>query len=268
MAWPWLLVLGLLLIAYYAFYIVSYQDQRRPERARWILSLGLVLIFVIGFLFANNLTLSQSPSRWPAKYFGNPAGWNLNLSEPTLIPRYLHFFAAAVAVGGLFLVLMASAQWKRDSHYARYLFRFGGNAFRYATMAQFAIGLWFLVSLPRDMRMLFLGDSLPATILLVLAASGALAAIVSVGAALRNDSVRRAAWFGSGLTAFVILCMSVMRDILRDAYLKPYFRPEGLAAKTQWSVFPLFLAIFLAGAVLWLVMMYRYGFLRGVAARK
>ena len=62
----------------------------------------------------------------------------------------------------------------------------------------------------------------------------------------------------------VILSMSVMRDILRDAYLKPYFHPGQFAVKTQWSVFPLFLVLFLAGVVLWLVMLARYGLFRSL----
>ena len=39
-----------------------------------------------------------------------------------------------------------------------------------------------------------------------------------------------------------------MRDILRDAYLKPYYHPERFVVHTQWSVFPLFLALFIGGA--------------------
>jgi hypothetical protein len=50
-----------------------------------------------------------------------------------------------------------------------------------------------------------------------------------------------------------------MRDILRDAYLKPYFHPEQFAVKTQWSVLPLFLLLFVAGVFLWLLMLKRYG---------
>ncbi len=57
--------------------------------------------------------------------------------------------------------------------------------------------------------------------------------------------------------------MSVMRDILRDAYLKPYFHPGQFAVKTQWSVFPLFLVLFVAGVVLWFVMLKRYGLFGG-----
>ena len=263
MAWPWLLLLAMLTFAYYGFYLAASQDEQNFGRAGWIFSVSLLLIFSIGFLFTNNVTLSQTPARWAAKYFHDPQGWNLNLSEPTLIPRYLHFFTAAVAVGGLFLVLIALKRWKAEAEYARYVFQFGGNAFRYATMTQFLVGTWFLVSLPRDKRMLFLGDNTLATTLLILGVAGALGAIMVVGNALQKDNVRLAAYGGSGLTAFVILCMSVMRDILRDAYLQPYFHPEQFAVKTQWSVFPLFLALFVAGVIFWLVMMKRYGFFGG-----
>jgi cell division septal protein FtsQ len=50
-----------------------------------------------------------------------------------------------------------------------------------------------------------------------------------------------------------------MRDLLRDAYLEPYFHPHQFAAKTQWAVLPVFLFLFLAGVGLWLVMLQRYG---------
>jgi hypothetical protein len=61
----------------------------------------------------------------------------------------------------------------------------------------------------------------------------------------------------------VVLAMAVMRDILRDDYLKPYFRPESFAVQTQWTVLPLFLAIFAGGVALWAVMLWRYPFTAG-----
>jgi hypothetical protein len=53
--------------------------------------------------------------------------------------------------------------------------------------------------------------------------------------------------------------MSIMRDILRDAYLEPYFHPHQFPVQTQWAVFPLFLVLFLGGVALWFVMLKRYG---------
>jgi hypothetical protein len=284
LAWPWFLVLVFLTLAYYGFYYASFTGdtgipagaipgadhaqgtggsvlatEKRQGRAVVVLLLSVLLIFAIGFIYSNNLTLTQTPSRWGAKYFADPAGWNLNLSEPTLIPRFLHFFTAAVAVGGLLLILIAWNNWQRDAEYARSVFRFGGKAFMYATMAQLVLGFCFLVSLPRDMRMLFLGDNTVATLLLVVGIAGAIGAIYLMAEALRRESVRTAACYVTGLTALVILCMSVMRALLRDAYLKLDFQPQQFAVKTQWSVFPLFLALFVAGVILWLVMLKRYG---------
>jgi hypothetical protein len=265
-AWPWFLVLVFLVAAYYGLYFISFQKGRDPGKAGTVMLVSVLLIFIIGFIYSNNFTLSQTPSRWAAKYFANRSGWNLNLSEPTLFPRFVHFMIAAVAVGGLLLVLVALANWKRDLEYARHVFQFGGKAFMFATMAQFVVGLWFLFSIQRDIRMLYLGDDTLATILLAAGAGGAIAAIFLMSEALRKENIRLAVFSVTGITAAVILCMSVMRDILRDAYLKPYFHPENFLVATQWSVFPLFLVLFIAGVILWFVMLNRYGLFGGTKA--
>ncbi len=266
MAWPWFLVLVLLTIAYYGFYYVSFDGRKHPGSAGRVMLFSVVLVFLIGFVYSNNITLSLVPSRWGAKYFANPSGWHLNLSEPTLIPRFLHFFTAAVAVGGLLLVFVALANWQRDREYARQVLQFGGKAFVYATMAQFLVGVWFLVSLPREMLMLFTGENPVATTLLLVAVFGASAAIFMMSDALRKENIRVAAYYVPSLMAVIILIMCIIRDILRDAYLKPYYHPERLVVHTQWSVFPLFLVLFLGAVVLWLVMLKRYGLFRSAKA--
>jgi hypothetical protein len=216
-AWPWFLVLVLLTIAYYGFYYASFQSVQNHGRAGGVALFGVILIFFIGFVYSNNLTLSETPSRWGGKYFSNPAGWNLNLSEPTLVPRYLHFMVAAVAMGGLLLVFMALANWKRDAEYARQLMQFGGKAFMYATTAQILVGILFLVSLPRDMRMLYMGDNPLATTLLLVGVAGGIGAIFLMSEALRKENIRVAAYHVPSMMGVVILSMSVMRDILRHS---------------------------------------------------
>jgi hypothetical protein len=259
MAWPWFLVLVLLIAAYYGFYFVAYNGKRRPGPSGVVLLVSLALVLIIAFIYSNNVTLMQSPTHWAAKYFASPSGWSNNLSDPTLIPRYLHFVTAAIAVGGILLVLLALARWKHDREYAGYIFQFGGKAFMYATMTQFLVGIWFLVSLPRDMRMLYMGDNLLATILFATGVLSAVAAIFLMSEALRKQNIRLAAYGVSSILAVVILCMTIMRDILRDAYLEPYFHPHQFAVKTQWAVLPVFLVLFLSAVALWFVMLKRYG---------
>ena len=259
MAWPWLLVLALLATAYYGFYFVSYKNDQHPRWAGRVLLLSVVFVLIIGFLYSNNLTLSQIPARWGAKYFASPSGWNLNLSEPTLIPRYLHFMTAAVAFGGLLLVLIAWARWKQDPEYARDVFHFGGRTFMYATMAEFIVGVWFLIALPRPIIRLFMGGNILATALLIIGISGAILAIVVTSKSLRSQNIRLAGYGVLGIMSVVILSMVGIRELVRIAYLKPYFHPEQFAVKTQWAVLPLFLVLFIGGVTLWFVMLKRYG---------
>jgi len=259
MAWPWFLVLVFLILAYYGFYYVSFQSAKPRGRAWGTMLFSVILTLLIGFMYTNNLTLAESPLRWTEKYFANDSGWHLNLSEPTLIPRYLHFMIAAVAMGGLLLVFMALANWKRDVVYARQLFHFGGKAFSYGTMAQILVGLWFLASLPHEMQMLFMGGNLLATILLLAGTIGGVASIFLMSDALRKENIRAGAFYVPAITAVVILCMTWMRDILWDAYLKPYFHPEQFVVQTQWAVLPLFLVLFVSGVGFWLYMLKKYG---------
>ena len=257
-AWPWFLLLVILCIAYYGFYYVVYNGQRRPGPASVVSFISLVLVLIVGFIQSTNVTLMQTPTHWAAKYFASPTGWSNNLSDPTLIPRYLHFVTSAIAVGGILLVLLALARWKSDREYAIYLFQYGGKAFMYATMAQFIIGTWFLISIPRNFRMIFMGDSPLASVLFLVGILATVAAIFLMSNAIRKQNIRVAAYGVSGLLAIVMITMIVMRDILRDAYLEPYFHPHQFAVKTQWAVLPVFLLLFIAGVGLWLLMLQRY----------
>jgi hypothetical protein len=259
MAWPWFLVLVFLIATYYGFYFVSYRGERRPRAAGRVMLFSTTLVLIIGFIYTNNLTLSQVPAHWAQKYFSSTAGWDLNLSEPTLLPRYLHFMTAAVAVSGLYLVLIAWTKWKQDQEYARAIFQLGGKAFLYATMAQFVIGFWFLFSLPKALRMVFMGADPLTTGLLCFGIVGALVSIFLMSAALKKGNIRLAALGVTGITALVVLAMSVMRELLRMAYLKPYYNPRQFAVQTQWSPFLLFLALFVAGVFFWFVLLKRYG---------
>ncbi len=258
-AWPWLLVLALIVTAYYGFYFVSFRAGRGGGRPLLVQSISAALVFLVGFIYTNNFTLLEHPERWGGKYFATPSGWNLNLTEPTLFPRFLHFFVAALALGGLLLVYIAIANWKRDRDYAGKVFFFGGKTFLYATMAQFLVGPIYLMTLPREARMLFMGDSPLASALLMIGLLGGILAIVLMSGAVRTENLRIAGVVVPSITAVVILCMVIMRDLVRDAALKAWFVPANFAVKTQWSVLLIFLSLFVAGVALWLLMLYRFG---------
>jgi hypothetical protein len=264
--WPWFIVLVLLTAAYYGFYYASFRTGENSGRAAWAVSISLLFIIAIGFIYSNNMTLSLIPDRWRAKYFSSLAGWNLNLDEATLIPRFLHFLVAAIALGGLFIAIKGLLRLNRDKDYAQYQIRFGAKAFMYATMMQILIGIWLLVSLPSTQRMLFLGNNYLATMLFALAVFGAVGTIVVVSGAAHCNNPRPGLYSGIILTILVVGLMVISRDMLRDSYLAPYLSQYSI--QIQWGVFPLFLVVFLAGLILWLVMIQRYPFLKSNPAEK
>jgi hypothetical protein len=148
----------------------------------------------------------------------------LNWGEQTLIPRFLHFFIASMAVGGLFIASVGLFRWRQDTEYARFLIKFGGRWFMYVTMLQIAAGLWFLISLPREKMMLFMGDNVLATVALLIGVVGALAAIFFMSETLRKDDPRQGFHLVAGLTAGVIIFMAIIAgtrtsSLIYDAFL-------------------------------------------------
>lgn len=257
MAWPWFLVIPLLTLAYYGLYIVAFSGEKKAASHTWILLGSVVFLFLIGFFYTSNFTLMLHPEAWSSKYFADPSGWNLNWGDPQLIPRDLHFVVAATAIAGLMVAFTGFFKWNRDRAYARLLMDYGSRWYLYGTLAQFVVGIVFLLALPKEKMMLFMGKDVPATLLLWMAVILAVGAVVAVGRGLRRDDPRPQLRLAMWLTAVVVLFMAIARDILRMAFL-PSFRPEQLQVQTQYSVLALFLILFVAGGILWVVMIRRY----------
>ncbi|MCI0515792.1 hypothetical protein L0128_21470 [candidate division KSB1 bacterium] len=263
LGWPWFFVLILLTLAYYGFYLVAFKHTQSAPVVNWILLLSVVCIFLIGFIYSNNFTLLETPQKWSPRYLDDPSGWNLNLDEMTLYPRYFHFFSAALAIGGLFVAAMGLFRWKKEPEYARFLIKWGGNWFMYLTMLQFIIGIWFLISLPRARMLIFMGDDLVATAAFLISMVTGLGAIFLMSNGLRRPDPRPFFYLAAGLTLITLIFMIIMRYNLRLAYLKDYFQPADFVIKTQWEVLPLFLVLFVAGIGLWVLMLRRFPFAIG-----
>ena len=70
-----------------------------------------------------------------------------------------------MAVGSLAVAVFARFWRKRDLPVAELAGRIGVNTFLYLTMAQILLGMWFLMSLPRDIMLLFMGKHFMGTII-------------------------------------------------------------------------------------------------------
>ncbi|MEN8244378.1 MAG: hypothetical protein ABFS43_05705 [Thermodesulfobacteriota bacterium] len=232
MAVYWLSITAILIIAYYSAYLHHYTfDSAGPARSVFM-AITVINLLVIGFFFSNNMTMMLSPETW-ARYFSSPGGTLLNLGEPTLIPRYLHFILSAVAVGGLFMALV----WKLKPHAhasaCRENIKQSLNWFLMATLMQFGVGTWWLLALPRHVVRIFMGGNTWATAFFGLGLLGTILSLI-FGYKAR---VRRCA----GATLLTILCMVLMRDALRTAMLEPYFSLGMLEIDPQYGSLLLFL---------------------------
>jgi hypothetical protein len=245
MGWYWLLIIGILIIAYYSAYLFDFKFDALGSTRSIFIAVCVILMLLIAFLFTNNITLMLTPEKW-TRYFSNAGGTILNLTEPTLIPRYLHFACASIAVGGLFLAIVGKIKTKvktgQENDNFQEMISSGMKWFSYATLVQIIIGFWFAISLPNHIILLFLGGSSLATLLFF---SG----LIGSGTALYLGFNKRV-WPSAGTAVFTVVVMVLIRDMVRTAYLKPYFALSDLKVEPQYSPMILFLVTLVTGIAL------------------
>ncbi len=237
MAVYWLGVVGLVIAAYGSAYIYDFRYASLGNLRTVLITLTALCLLATAFIFTNNMTFMLSPASWTS-YFENPWGTLLNLGDPTVLPRYLHIVASSTALAGLALALLYSRKVKDDPGAQRWV-RHGVNWYAFSTMVQMALGLWFLSTLPEPVKHLLLGGSLPHTLLFAVSAS---LGIFSISNALR---------YNVGTTAILSLTtvtlMILLRDMVRDAYLAPYFQVNDRVVTGEYLPLVLFILTLTAG---------------------
>ena len=237
LAVPWILVIPILILAYYGAYLFVKQSDKAPVLSKGALIFTSVSLLYIAFIFVNNNTLSIQPDRWGI-YFQDPGGWNLNLGEPTLWSRYLHFLLAAVGIGALGRAI-AFHYSKMDDKEKEVQIKRNLKIFAWITVIQFAIGSWFWLSMPESVWKIFMGGSFFATAMMV---AGWLLALLILHSAFTGRL--KAAMVLGGLE---VLVMVIVRDLARGAYLKDLFRPSQLENVSEVSPLIVFLLVFVVG---------------------
>ena len=186
-----------------------------------------------------------SPERWLDLYHNGANGWNLNWSEPSLLPRYLHFVFGALAISGLGLAVLGLRQ--KEDGYRGWLIEQGTVLFTAATVVNFGAGFWFLAKLQGPARLAFVGGNGLGTALLGIGLLLPLAAVAHLVMAKSNKSPKRQVVIGVSCGLLTVVVMIAMRDLLRNFALAPYFSPNQLPVAPQWSIIGLFVLLFVAG---------------------
>jgi len=241
MAVYWILIIPFLIVAYYGAYIHAKNHSLRHSLAIAAIGVTSLLLLYISFIYVNNMTLMVQPENW-GSYFTDRTGVMMNLNEPTLAPRYLHFLTASVAVAALFI---AGVWHFRDRHRVtatgehtkRYL-----RIFAMATSVQVIVGIWFLLAIPSDFIKAFMGGDLLYSLVLLVAFLMTLSAIVTAF---------RSKFLVTAIHLIVIaLLMVINRVNLRSLYLQDVYSMDQLKVSPQYSVMTLFFLIFIIGLAL------------------
>ncbi|HMP52065.1 MAG TPA: hypothetical protein PKD05_10985 [Candidatus Melainabacteria bacterium] len=256
---PWLAVILLIIVAYYMSYwtIYKYLKKKDGEANKGMAPVVLLLmsfIFLgVAYLFVTNMTLMLHPERWQSLYQANQNGLNLPGMDVNTMARFLHFFLAGFAVTGLALGCFGLAINKRDEEFAGYLIKKGSAIYLLITLVQIGVGGWFLMSLPKEMMMKYMGQDQLATITFVVSMVFMMVSIVGTGLAFTGGSRKM---FITGLVSalLTVLAMVVMRHQLRIYHLAPYVDPEKLPVSTQWDLLIVFIisAVALIAYLVWL----------------
>jgi hypothetical protein len=253
----WLAVIPLVMVAYYGFYFFSYTAEKGKGISGCVLAISVCVLLGVAFIFVNNMTLMQSPERWLAMYRVHPNGWNLNLGDHSLVPRYLHMVNGGIAVFSAILAFLGMRKMKSDADYGRWIVQRAAVVFAACTGLQFLLGMWMLLAIPRPVVLALLLDPLSGAVfgLALVSVISAMLLILLGSLSEKPSSLVHAGFAMSVVTLFLMVCL---RYLLRLAYLKPYANLGALAVHSQVGVIVIFLLLFVGGLatvgyMLWLV---------------
>ncbi len=247
MAWPWWFVVPVLIVAYYSAYTLSFRGERYAGALRglsWVLMLGLLYV---SHIYVHNMSLAIRPEAWAAIYHGDPSGMNLNYGDPSFWPRWLHFLLAAIAVAGLAIGWVGARRVGREDASGHVMLRQGNMWFLIITALQYLIGTWFLLSLPRETILFFMGGSVGASIALFASLTLPLGALMTAALAVRHPQPSKLMNVSVVHLLATVLAMIFVRDYVRDHLLRGVFETSSLVVEAQWGVLGIFLALLVLG---------------------
>ena len=237
MAWYWLAVVLLVLLGYYGVYWCQMKHDELGPKAAWMILVTAILFICVAFIFTQNMTAMLHPQDFYRLFLNGHVGTILGSVTSLNIARLAHFVAAAVALAGLGIALL-SRLWRAESpELAEWGRRYGVTWFMGGTAVQFLVGLWFLFSLPFEIRQALVDEKLAVGFLVL----GILLAVLALWKAPKSLLATSVAILGT------VSAMAVLRHLVRQAYLRPYFDPHSLSVQGQWGVFSIFVALLLAG---------------------
>ncbi len=246
MAFFWILIIPILIAAYYLAYYYDFGFEKLGNAGKWVIGLSFVLFIVIAYFFTNNMLLMVLPEKF-ADWFQNMGGTILASSHRSFLPRFLHNIFGAIAIGGLYTAIVGGLKGEKDKELAEYSKTLGLKIYWVFTFVNFVIGFWYLAALPKEVIKMFMGVNQLATVVF---AFSLISGVASVMFAVKNDLTNTV------ITAVLtVVLMTFVRAYARTGFLKDYFKLSDLKVVPEYSTLIFFLVIFVIGiaTVYWMI---------------
>ncbi len=208
----------------------------------------------MAFVYTSNVTRSLRPETFVEAYRASRQGLTLNLSDPTLWPRYFHMLFGAVAVAGLAVALFGVFRREHEPEMASWAMRKGTVMFGVSTAINIFVGMWFLLAQPKEILIRLVGGETWAMTLLAL---GILLGIASGGfalLALGAKDAARATKAQIGILLPTLIVMVLLRDQLRQLVLRDAGFEHPSWVEPQWGPMAVFAVLLVAavGTIAWM----------------
>lgn len=261
MAWYWISVIPILILAYYGTYLVAFKGERLAWARPWVTGLIALFFLAIAFIYTNNMSLMISPERFAVLHGGSAGGGMLNLADPTLVPRWLHMVFGALSVAGLVIALYGGRRMTADPDSGRFAVKLGSHWFMAATVVNIGTGVWWLMALPREIMLRFMGGSPVASGVLALGIVLVLGALVVIQETRKGDAPMKPLLLGSGLAAAGLVMMILARDQIRRGALAVAGYEIPTWVEPSWGQLTVFILLLVGAAVtiIWMVRVLAVG---------
>jgi hypothetical protein len=255
MAWYWISVIPILILAYYGTYLVAFKGDRLGRSRPWVTGLIALLFMTIAFIYTNNMSLMISPERFAGLHGASAGGGGLNLADPSLIPRWLHMLFGALSIAGLIIAIYGARRMPVNAESGRFAVRLGSHWFMAATVVNIGTGVWWLMALPRETMLLFMGGSPVASGVLMLGIVLGIGALVLMEGTRKDKAPMKRLFAGSSLLALTLVLMILARDQIRRGALAAAGYEIPAWVEPRWGQLTVFLLLLVGAAVtiIWMV---------------
>lgn len=266
-AWPWLGVIFLLVIAYYGIYL--HAESRRRALVLTGGAVSAVLLVSIGFLFANNFSLMTNPEQWLAIFrqtaiAGAPTGLALNLGDRTLFARWLMMLGLAITTTAAYVTLdTAFFAPRAETEYRRWAGRFAFALYTLGLLWFAGMGSWYFFGTFSE-RVLQAIQARPAIT--------ALMGLTAIAPGLPWLLIFLWRRYGSSVLAAlavaaqlgVIGINAISRQWVQNVEMRPYADLAAVPVRPQWAALVGFLVLMAVAACLtaWMVGKLRSAWLK------